>query len=87
MQVALANLQEPAQARATFHAALDDQALRVHPELWIEAAKLESEHGEKVRARTILQKARLKFANAQIGSKIFVESVRLELGENDTISR
>lgn len=64
------------EARAVFDKAFQIDALKGNKLIWLSYAKLESDQENYTRARTILQKARVKMSQDE---DIWLASVRLEI--------
>lgn len=73
-------MQETNSARATYDEALRSVDLRKVAQLWICASDFEQLQNANTKARTILQKGRLKIDS----ELIWAESIRLEIKEQNT---
>ena len=69
------------QARHTYEEALQTEEVKTEKQIWLNYAQFETNQEAFTRARTILQKARIRMPNEQ---DIWLASVRLEI-QSDNI--
>ena len=82
------NKEAPEKVRENFEKALLVPSLRKNPKLWICASDFEVKIKAFTKARTLLQKAKLKITSQELAPEIWFESIQLEIiSENTKIAQ
>jgi hypothetical protein len=79
----LEDLNQIEQATATYDEALEIMAIRKSRVFWLSYSDFELRQNNVTRARTLLQKARVKIVNEQDSQRIWYESIYLEIKQNN----